>query len=35
MHIKEYMVISTKHVTGDWVTFNKFASTGNMPYGNN
>ena len=35
MHIKGYTVISMRHVTGDWVTLNYFASPGNMPHGNN
>ena len=35
MHIMGFMTISMRHVTGDWVTFNDFASPGNMPHGNN
>ena len=35
MHIKGYMVISMRHVAGDWVTFNDFALSGSMPHGNN
>ena len=29
------MNIFMRPVTGDWVTFNDFASPGNMPHGNN
>ena len=35
MHIMGYMTISMRHVVGNWVTFNDFASPGNMPHGNN
>ena len=35
MHIEGDIVVSIKHVAGDWVAFNNFASPGNMPHGNN
>ena len=35
MHIMGCMTISMGHVASDWVTFNDFASTGNMHHGNN
>ena len=35
MHIKGYIVISMRHVTGNLVPFKDFASSGSMPHGNN
>ena len=35
VYIKGYMVISMRHVTGDWVTFYDFALSGRVPHGNN
>ena len=34
MHIMGYMIISMRHVAGNWVTFNDFALSGSMPHGN-
>ena len=35
MHIKRYMAISMRHVSGNWVTFKDFALSGSMPHENN